>query len=251
MSPRESLGAGLAALAVVVGLSMVGVAAAHPEPARFPGAAAGAPPGATPSPSPTTAPSASAVPTSTGFATLPVEDWPTPDVPDAQAVRESGTNDASRPTAVSGGQVRAGDRPVEVRIPAIGVHSRLVDLGIARDGTMEVPSDPARAGWLTSGPAPGQRGPAVIAGHVDTHAGPAVFVRLHELRPGDEVEVTQRDGDVLTFTVRSLAHFPKDAFPTDLVYGPAPGPVLRLITCSGEIDPTSGHYTDNTIVFAS
>ncbi|WP_282958986.1 class F sortase [Phycicoccus avicenniae] len=145
----------------------------------------------------------------------------------------------------------AGDRPVEVVIPAIGVRSSLVDLGIAGDGTMQVPSDFARAGWLTAAPAPGQRGPAVIAGHVDSHEGPAVFFRLSELVAGDEVRVVQADGDVVSFTVRGKESFAKDEFPTDRVYGPVPGPVLRLITCSGEVDPVSGHYVDNTVVFAS
>ena len=236
--------AGAATLAVVGGLTVAVVAGAHPETARLPGA------GGSPGPNRVPVP-ASPTPQATGFTTLAAEDLPTPDVPDAEAVRRTGPNDASIPVPVSGVQAPPGDRPVEVRIPAIGVDSRLVDLGIAPDGTMEVPSDFSRAGWLTAAPAPGQRGPAVIAGHVDSHDGPAVFYRLRELVPGDTVEVVQRDGDVVSFTVRSLQQFAKDEFPTDLVYGPAPGPVLRLITCSGEVDRVSGHYTDNTVVFAS
>ncbi|MBD3784840.1 MAG: class F sortase, partial [Micrococcales bacterium] len=232
------LATGLAVLAVVGGLSVAAVGAARPGPASLPGGSSGPAPGAArPAPSPTPS----------GFATLPVDQWPTPDVPDADAVRSAGGNDASLPVPVSGRQVTSGDRPVRLRIPAIGVDTRLVELGIARDGTMEVPADPARAGWLTTAPAPGQRGPAVIAGHVDTHDGPAVFFRLRALRPGARVDVVQRDGDVVHFTVRSARRFAKDAFPTELVYGPQPGPVLRLITCSGEVDPATGHYRDNTV----
>ena len=119
------------------------------------------------------------------------------------------------------------------------------------DGTMEVPTDFGRAGWLTTAPVPGARGPAVIAGHVDSTTGPAVFFRLRELRAGDPVEVRQRDGDVVRFTVRSRDTFAKDEFPTGQVYGPTAGPVLRLITCDGDIDPRTGHYTDNLVVFAS
>ncbi|MBM6398780.1 class F sortase [Phycicoccus sonneratiae] len=232
-TPRTVL-AGLGAAAVLAGLSVAGWAAAHPEPARLPPPAAARTPSATPTPSDSLAPLPSA-----------------PDVPDSEVVHDAGPNDASIPVPVTGVQAPAGDRPVELRIPAIGVRTRLVDLGIAKDGTMQVPSDFGVAGWLTAAPAPGQRGPAVIAGHVDSHRGPAVFYRLRELVAGDEVQVVQRDGDVVTFTVRSSLHFAKDRFPTDRVYGPAPGPVLRLITCSGEIDPVSGHYVDNTVVFAS
>jgi sortase (surface protein transpeptidase) len=144
-----------------------------------------------------------------------------------------------------------GDLPVRLRIPAVGVSTRLVRLGIASDGTMEVPSDFSVAGWLADGPAPGERGPAVIAGHVDGVDGPAVFYRLRALRAGDAVEVVQRDGDVVRFVVRAVVQVSKQDFPTDEVYGPAPGPVLRLITCSGDIDPATGHYTDDTVVYAS
>ncbi len=246
MPPSRVLAA-VATLAVVGGLAVAVVAGASPEAARLPGGgvAVGAGPGPEASPSQTPTRQAS------GFTTLAPEDLPTPDVPDAEAVRRVGPNDASIPVPVSGVEASPGDRPAQVRIPAIGVDSRLVDLGIAEDGTMEVPSDFSRAGWLTAAPAPGQRGPAVIAGHVDSRDGPAVFFRLRELVPGDTVEVVQRDGDVVRFTVRSLQQFAKDEFPTDLVYGPVAGPVLRLITCSGEIDRLSGHYTDNTVVFAS
>jgi sortase (surface protein transpeptidase) len=153
--------------------------------------------------------------------------------------------------AATSGTRDPGDEPVRLRIPAVGVSTRLVRLGIARDGTMEVPTDFSVAGWLAAGPAPGERGPAVIAGHVDGVDGPAVFYRIRALRPGDAVEVVQRDGDVVRFVVRTVVHVRKEDFPTDQVYGPAPGPVLRLITCSGDIDPSTGHYTDDTVVYAS
>ncbi|MGG5260367.1 class F sortase [Phycicoccus avicenniae] len=235
MTPRERVVALAASLAVVGGLGVAGVAAAGREPARLP------PPPTRSAP----APAAAATPST------PAPTATTPDVPDAQVVRDAGPNDASLPVPATGTQAPRAQRPARLRIPAIGVDTPLVDLGIAKDGTMQVPADFARAGWLTAAPAPGQRGPAVIAGHVDSHRGPAVFFRLRELVPGDEVQVVRRDGVVVTFTVRGSLSFAKDAFPTDRVYGPAPGPVLRLITCSGEIDPVSGHYVDNTVVFAS
>jgi hypothetical protein len=143
--------------------------------------------------------------------------------------------------------------PVSVSVPRIGVDTPLVELGIAPDGSLEVPGrvDFDRAGWLTSGPAPGATGPAVIAGHVDSTSGPAVFFRLHELRAGDEVEVARADGSTVVFTVDDVLEVGKDEFPTAAVYGPQPGPVLRLITCGGAFDRASGHYEDNVIAFAS
>lgn len=155
------------------------------------------------------------------------------------------------PAAVQPVLVPAGVRPVRVLIPRIGVDSALVDLGIATDGTLEVPADYQRAGWLDVSPAPGQRGPAVIAGHVDSKTGPAVFYRLHELRVGDAVRVVRADGRQVSFTVDSVQQYAKRQFPTAEVYGPVPGPVLRLITCGGSFDRASGHYLDNVVAYAS
>jgi Sortase domain len=140
--------------------------------------------------------------------------------------------------------------PVRVELPTIGVSSRLVRLGLNPDGTMEVPRDYGLAGWFTGGAMPGQDGPAVIAGHVDSTTGPAVFYRLGDLRPGDPVRVRRADGDWLTFEVTGTARYPKAAFPTEAVFGPVPGPVLRLVTCGGDFDRASGHYLDNLVVTA-
>jgi sortase (surface protein transpeptidase) len=148
-------------------------------------------------------------------------------------------------------QVPAGKRPVRLQVPRIGVDSSLVDLGIAADGTLQVPTDYARAGWLTSSPAPGQVGPAVIAGHVDSATGPAVFYKLRDLAVGDAVVVVLADGTRVRFSIDDVEQYAKAKFPTDSVYGPAPGPVLRLITCGGTFDATAGHYRDNVVAYAS
>lgn len=140
--------------------------------------------------------------------------------------------------------------PARIVIPAIGVDADVIDLGLEDDGTMEVPTDYAQTGWFDRGPKPGRVGPAVIAGHVDDQTGPAVFFRLPELAPGDEVEVHSDDGEVVVFAVRETQQHPKDAFPTEDVYSGTPGPELRLITCSGEFDRSERSYRDNTIVFA-
>lgn len=141
--------------------------------------------------------------------------------------------------------------PKAVTIGAIGVSSSLVDLGLQPDGTLQVPVDFDQAGWYTGGPRPGETGPAVIAGHVDSTSGPAVFYRLRDLAPGDEISVEREDGSVAVFVVQRSQSFPKDTFPTDVVFGPAIGPELRLVTCTGAFDRGARSYLDNLVVFAT
>jgi Sortase domain len=140
--------------------------------------------------------------------------------------------------------------PVRLSIPSIGVASPLVRLGRERDGSMQVPTDFARAGWFAEGTEPGQVGPAVVAGHVDSRTGPAVFYRLRELRPGDTVLVERADGAHLRFVVEQARSFPKASFPTAEVFGPAPWAALHLVTCGGAFDRARGSYLDNLVVFA-
>ena len=138
--------------------------------------------------------------------------------------------------------------PLWVRIPAIGVVADLVRLGISVDGTLEVPPY-EEAGWYAGGSRPGDPGPAVIAAHLDSTDGPAVFYRLEELNPGDVVHVGYRDGTV-TFTVSETRSFAKTHFPTGRVYGWTEGPELRLVTCGATFDRNTGAYTSNLVVWA-
>lgn len=140
--------------------------------------------------------------------------------------------------------------PGQVRIPAIDVDATLIDLGLQPDGSMEVP-DFGLAGWYDEGPRPGEDGPAVVAAHVDSRQGPDVFFRLRDLAAGDEVTVTDENGQEHTFTVERIEQHDKDALPDDAIWGPTDGPALRLITCGGVFDAASGHYRDNIIVFAT
>ena len=140
--------------------------------------------------------------------------------------------------------------PVRVRIPAAGVNSALQRLGKAPDGTIEVPSSFEEAGWYAEGPRPGQPGPAVLLGHVDSRAGPAVFYHLRELTPGTPVQVDREDGSTVSFRVTAVARVPKIRFPTDLVYGATLQPSLRLVTCGGTFDYATRNYLDNVIVYA-
>ncbi|HZD37294.1 MAG TPA: class F sortase, partial [Actinomycetes bacterium] len=141
--------------------------------------------------------------------------------------------------------------PVRIGIPRIHVSSSLDRLGRAADGTVEVPSRWEVAGWYALGPRPGAAGSAVILGHVDSKSGPAVFFRLRELRPGDVVEIGRADHSTARFVVRRAAQYPKLRFPTEEVYYPTLSPELRLVTCGGTFDDTTGHYRSNIIVFAT
>ena len=143
-------------------------------------------------------------------------------------------------------------RPDRLRVPRIGVDTPLLELGLTKERELEVPplSRAGTAGWYRLSPVPGDVGPAVLAGHVDSTKGPAVFYRLRELRRGDSVEVDRADGQRAVFTVDRVEQVRKDDFPTRRVYGPTPRPELRLITCGGAFDAESGHYVANVIVYA-
>jgi sortase (surface protein transpeptidase) len=135
-------------------------------------------------------------------------------------------------------------------IPAIGVKTRLVPLGVTATGVPQVPASIAVAGWYTFSPRPGATGSAVIAGHIDSVSGPGVFFRLRKLRPGELVYVQRRHARMAVFKVTAVQTFLKSRFPTAAVYDPVPNAQLRLVTCGGTFDPATHHYLSNVIVFA-
>jgi sortase (surface protein transpeptidase) len=141
-------------------------------------------------------------------------------------------------------------QPLRVRIPRIGVDANIIDLGLNDDGSLEVPTDYAETGWYTGRPAPGEVGPSVVVGHVDSTRGPAVFFRLRDLEVGDLIAIDRSDGLVAWFKTRKVTLVDKDGFPTKKVYGANDEPVLRLITCGGDFDRSAGSYVGNLIVYA-
>ena len=141
--------------------------------------------------------------------------------------------------------------PVELTIPAIGVRTGLIRLGLTPAGSLQVPASTTVAGWYDGSPRPGMTGSSIIAGHIDSVAGPAVFFRLASLRPGDRAYVRRADGTLAVFRVTAVRTYRKDRFPTAAVYGPAAGPQLRLITCGGIFDPALRSYLSNTVVYAA
>ncbi|WP_031184596.1 class F sortase [Streptomyces sp. NRRL F-5635] len=141
--------------------------------------------------------------------------------------------------------------PDRVRIPAIGVDAPLTGLGLTDTGSLDVPPAEKKnlAGWYEAGTTPGERGTAVVAGHVDNARGPAVFYRLGALRKGSTIEVDRRDGGLAVFTVDAVEVYAADAFPDEKVYGAADRPELRVITCGGAYSRSTG-YQGNVVVFA-
>jgi sortase family protein len=160
-------------------------------------------------------------------------------------------------STVTQGPELARSLPVSISIPAIGVRSRLLYVGLNPDGTIQVPplNDPPltnEAAWYKYSPTPGQPGPSIIEGHVDSStAGPSVFFRLGALKPGDLVDITLADRQVAVFRITGVRLYPKDRFPTGTVYGYTDYAALRLITCGGSFDERSRHYTANVVAFAS
>jgi hypothetical protein len=141
-------------------------------------------------------------------------------------------------------------RPTWLSIPSLAIRTRLIHLGVNRDGTLQVPSSTTVAGWYTGSPRPGTIGSAIIAGHVDSRTGPGIFFWLRTLHRGDRIYVGRADGTMAVFTVTKIRKFAKDEFPTAAVYGPVPDAELRVITCGGIFDRSRGSYLSNVVVFA-
>ena len=145
----------------------------------------------------------------------------------------------------------ARSEPTGLAVPALGLDSALMRLGLRPDGSIEVPPDALTVGWFSGGPTPGERGPAVIAAHVDWAGHAGAFAELDTLRPGDEIRVRRTDGATVEFVVDRVGQYPKDRFPTGEVYGNLAYAGLRLITCGGAFDTGARSYEDNVVVFAS
>lgn len=144
--------------------------------------------------------------------------------------------------------------PTSIHIPAINVSSPVNSVGLNPDHTLEVPQPGPlynQAAWYRYSPAPGEIGPSVIVGHIDSaKEGPSVFFKLGALKPGQRIEVGRADGTTAAFEVDSVASFPKHSFPSRTVYGDTDFAALRLITCGGSFDRSTGNYIDNIVVFA-
>jgi LPXTG-site transpeptidase (sortase) family protein len=119
------------------------------------------------------------------------------------------------------------------------------------DKTLEVPKKYEQVGWYKNSPTPGELGPSILVGHLDSSNAPAVFYKLSDLKQGDKIEVTREDGSTATFQVDSLRVVEQDNFPTKDVYGAIDYAGLRLITCDGQYLKNKGHYSNNLIIYSS
>lgn len=177
--------------------------------------------------------------------------------PASQVVRPSASSATSAPSAADEAARFRSPRtpaavavPVRLRIPSIGVSTRLEQVGLDRTGAIAAPAVPQQAAWYSGGARPGQPGPAVLLGHVDSDHAPAVFYRLATLKPGALVLVDRADGSTIRFRVSGRIQVAKSRFPADLLYAPTLAPALRLVTCGGKFNRATGHYRDNVVVSA-
>lgn len=167
--------------------------------------------------------------------------------PESEGSTPPATSPSTTPPSSGAGP---SDRPVRVKVPDLGIDAPVILLGLDQDQALEVPGNATDTGWWTGGSVPGTVGPAVLAGHVNYKGQAGVFQEIGRMEPGDRVEVTLDDGTATAFVVDRVEQHAKDAFPTDAVYGPTPGSELRLVTCGGDFDESSGHYDDNIVVYA-
>lgn len=168
---------------------------------------------------------------------------------DPSANTPASSDDVLTPTRI--GFTLSESAPIRLHIPAINVDAPFTELGLQPNGEIEVPGGYEEVGWYTKGPTPGEIGPAVVLGHVDSYQGPAVFFSLGQLKPGDSIEIERQDGKTAVFRVDYFERYPQSEFPTALIYGDLDYAGLRLITCSGIYDRETSEYNLNLVVYAS
>ncbi|MEU4390008.1 class F sortase [Kribbella sp. NPDC023855] len=205
---------------------------------------------------PTTTPRITNPPTTTPRPTTPANPTPHKRTKPTPVLRPKPTAEPTRPRRPTSQRPRSvrqapmrKSAPTRIVIPAIGVDSSLIRLGLDRRGSLQVPPHGFPAGWFTGGPTPGETGPAVIVGHVRWAGRPGVFGPLRDVRAGDKIAVTRNDRTTATFRVTRISQYSKSTFPSAAVYGNLDHAGLRLITCSG-LDSTSGKFEANLVVFA-
>ncbi|MGW7284479.1 class F sortase [Streptomyces sp. NPDC054847] len=170
----------------------------------------------------------------------------TPPVPSAAQAFAAGPNQHTDAAA----DPLPPSEPVRLRIPQIDVDAPVMGLGLARDGSLDVPpaTDRNLAGWYEDGTSPGAKGTAIVAGHVDNAQGPAVFYSLGALKKGHRIEVLRADGRTAVFTIDAIEVYKADAFPDKKVYAPADRAELRVITCGGGFSEKTG-YRGNVVAY--
>ncbi|RBM14919.1 hypothetical protein DEH69_18230 [Streptomyces sp. PT12] len=170
--------------------------------------------------------------------------------PDAGSTADLDPSISGEPSAVVAPPLTRAD-PVRVHIPQLSTDVEVFGADLSPDGGPPSPSeeDAQRAAWYSGGVSPGERGAAILVGHLDTYDGPAAFAGLGSLRPGENIEIDRADGQIAVFTVDSVEQYPKSDFPDERVYGSVDSPQLRLITCGGRWSEGGG-YDSNIVAYA-
>jgi hypothetical protein len=169
--------------------------------------------------------------------------------PSRVAAQEVAAQIPQGPPILSVRDERRYGEPVRLMVPALGIDRELIRLGLTPDHRLEVPVSRLDAGWYIHSSVPGEAGPAIVAGHVSSEAGPGIFYALHLLEPGDDVIIEGEGGTVAHFRIERVQRYPKADFPTKAVYGRTKYAGIRLITCGGAFNPDTGHFLDNVIAF--
>lgn len=184
----------------------------------------------------------------------PASSTPTPTKAKSSAPASSSATPKPTPTQAPEPKLLKRSTPVRLTMPSIDVDTPLIKVGLQSDGTIGVPPlDPdSPAGWYKRGPSPGEKGPAVLLGHVTAtkDEGPAVFFKLGDLRKKDEISVTRADGQVAVFTVTQIVQVAKTSFSSTATYGNTDGSELRVITCGGTFNKSTLRHRDNIVVHA-
>ena len=156
---------------------------------------------------------------------------------------------APAPTATPVPATRAG-LPVRLKIPALKVDAAVEQVGLTPEGAMDVPKEYANVGWFNQRARPGEPGNAVVAGHVDSKTGKAVFWDVKKLKPGDEIVVAGDDGVERRFIVESSELYKGQEAPLGRIFGPTPDTRLTLITCEGVFDRRAQEYDSRRVIYA-
>ncbi|MGB6180494.1 MAG: class F sortase [Rhodococcus sp. (in: high G+C Gram-positive bacteria)] len=186
---------------------------------------------------------------------------PQPDPADPASAAQAAVSTAQVPASSAPAEAGVGpslgapvvgiSKPARLSVPGMGLDEPLIELGLGPDNTMEVPTDFDDVGWFSGGGRPGGIGPTVLAGHVDSTTGPAVFFRLGEVTVGETLTVSTADGTNARYRVTEIGDFAKAEFPTSRVFAATPRDEIRLITCAGVFDDSAGAYQRNLVVFGS
>ena len=141
--------------------------------------------------------------------------------------------------------------PVRMRFPAIGVNARVIPVGVAAGGALQIPADPSVIGWWAGGSAPGQpSGAVILTGHIDSAvSGPGALFRLADARPGETV-IVRAGRHAYRYVVRALRAYPKISLPVAAIFGQRVSARLVIVSCGGPFDSATGNYLDNIVAYA-